>query len=1561
MQDTSTTYANDIAVIGMAGRFPGALDIDTFWENIKNGVESITFLTDDELRKAGVPQELLAIPEYVKARGVLSEADLFDASFFGYSAREAEIVDPQHRIFLETAWHALEHAGYDSQRYDGHISVYAGVGQGTYLLNNIMSNPSVIQTLGMMQVSHGNDKDFLATQVSYKLNLRGPSMAVQTACSTSLVAVHLACQSLLCGESDMAMAGGITIMFPQETGYPYQEGGVLSPDGHCRAFDAQARGTVAGSGIGIVVLKRLSDALDDGDYVHAVIKGSAINNDGSAKVGFTAPAVQGQAEVIAEAQAIAGVSPETITYIETHGTGTPLGDPIEVTALREVFRDGTDQKGFCGIGSVKTNIGHTDAAAGVAGLIKTVMALKHKQLPPSLHFETPNPEIDFDNSPFYVNTTLQEWNTNGSPRRAAVSSFGIGGTNAHMVLEEAPAVPESGDVGPWQILVLSAKTEVSLDGTTDRLVAYLKANPQCNIANVAYTLQVGRRVFKHCRFVVCQGVSDAIEALENRDPQRVVTYTQEPQRYSTVFMFSGQGSQYANMGRELYDHEPVFRDWVDRCAELLQPHLNLDLRTLLFPDDTADAVATDGVGARTKANNGTLDQTQYAQPALFVIEYALAQLWMAWGIQPEAMIGHSIGEYVAACLAEVFSLEDALALVAIRGKLMQALPAGEMLSVPLSEQELRPMLNANVSLAAVNAPNLCVVSGPFDAISALETELTQRGISGQRLHTSHAFHSAMMDPIVDTFTEQFEYIRLNPPQKPFISNVTGIWITEGEATDPEYWSTHLRQTVQFAMGMQELLQDSSRMFIEIGPGMTLSIFARRNEEGESPRLVLNSLRRPKEQTSDMMFLLTRAAQIYFAGMALDWLALHHNERRHRVPLPGYAFDRQRYWLEPQATFSSDNLQQMLLQPKADMAEWFYLPSWKLSLPPREPQTSDEEVQSLCWVVFSDDYGMGEALTQRLRAKNETVITVRAGTAFAHNLETQSFVINPELSNDYDTLFAALRKQETLPQRVLYLWDLASSDVATTQSAHAHIQNSGYYGLLFLGQALDKAFITTPVQLTVITNQLCQVSDADAILPDKAMVLGPCKTLAQEYQHITFRCIDIGLPKDDMVHSSALVDHLLSEAGHYTNESVIAYRGKQRWVQTYEPVRLDEERAPVRQFRSQGVYLITGGLGNLGLLLARSLAQNVQARLVLVGRSGLPEKESWEDWLATHEEADPTSARIRQVQQMEELGAEVLVMSADVASADQMRAVIEQTHERFGALHGVIHGAGQVSAFNFFRETNREISELQFQSKVYGTYVLDTILQPYDLDFCVLISSNAATLGGLAMTAYAAANSFLDAFATFKSTTSNVPWISTNWDGLQFETDTLQIQTSIDQYSLYGPEIFEAFSRIVTNGNTHQMVVSKGDLRTRVDMWVNKRSADLAAETDTGSETTNFYARPQLSSAYVAPRDEIEEAVTEIWERLLGVQPIGCFDNFFELGGHSLLATQIIAHVREAFQVDVPIRHLLENPTIADMAVAIVEHKALDIDEDVLAQLLDDLDDIDALSEEDGQKSLAQKH
>lgn len=879
--------ASDIAVVGMAGRFPGANSVDEFWNNLEAGVESISIFTDQELRASGVPPSALSDPNYVKAKGVVDDVDLFDATFFGFNHREAQILDPQHRLFLECAWQAIESAGYDCESYDGRIGVYAGTSMNTYLLS-LYSNKDLMESFGPLQLLIASDKDFLATRVSYKLNLTGPSITIQTACSTSLVAVHLACQSLLNGECDMALAGGVSIRIPQKSGYIYQGGGIVSPDGHCRAFDAKANGTVGGDGVGVVLLKRLEDARADQDSIRAIIKGSAINNDGAMKAGFTAPSVTAQAIVIAEAQAMARADAETISYIEAHGTATTLGDPIEVAALREAFRTSTNRKGFCAIGSVKTNIGHLDAAAGVAGLIKVVKALEEKKLPPSLHFEQPNPKVDFANSPFYVNNTLAEWESPNAPRRAGVSSFGMGGTNVHVVVEEALETDTPDDARPYQLLLLSAKTGSALEAGTSSLCRYLNQNPS-NLADVAFTLQVGRKVFDHRRITVSRDLEEAKSSLQTLDHQRVFTALHDGVDRPVVFMFSGQGSQYVNMGLELYRVEDEFRKQVDLCCEFLSPALGVDLRGIIYPDE-----------AKREDAAQLLNQTFITQAAIFVIDYALASLWMRWGVQPRAMIGHSIGEYVAACLAGVFALEDVLQLVATRGRLMQELPSGVMLAVRLADNDVSALLGNDISLAAINGPSDCVVSGPAGAIKELEDRLAEKGARTRRLRGSHAFHSGMMEPILERFTEEVRRLKLNAPRIPYVSNVTGTWATEAEATNPSYWARHLRETVRFQQGLHQLLNGFDGVLLEVGPGNTLATLAAQQTKSGTARAVLHSLRHPNQGQSDEAVLLTALGKLWLAGARIDWSGFQEGGQRRRVPLPTYPFERQRYWIEPLA-------------------------------------------------------------------------------------------------------------------------------------------------------------------------------------------------------------------------------------------------------------------------------------------------------------------------------------------------------------------------------------------------------------------------------------------------------------------------------------------------------------------------------------------------------------------------------------------------------------------------------------------------------------------------------------
>ncbi len=804
-----------IAIVGMAGRFPGARDVQEFWKNLANGVESISALKEEELEIGDAA--LWSQPNFVKARAVLDDADMFDANFWGMYPKEAEITDPQHRVFMECAWNALEDAGYDPQAYKGAVGLFAGCSMNTYFLRNLCSDRDFVEEftrtyqVGSYPALVGNHIDFLATKIAYRLNLRGPAYTVQCGCSTSLVAVCQACQSLLSYQSDMALAGGVSISFPQKRGYLYQPDGMVSPDGHCRTFDIQSQGTVFGSGAAVVLLKRLDDAIADGDYVHAVIKGFALNNDGSAKVGFAAPSVEGQAEVIAMAQASAGVSPESISYIECHGTGTPLGDPIEVAAATKAFRASTKAKGFCAIGTAKTNVGHLDIAAGATGLIKTVLSMKNGQLPATLHFQQANPKLALEESPFFVNAKLTEWKRNGGPLRAGVSAFGVGGTNAHVIVEESPSVPRSQSRRESQLLVLSAKTSTALQKASTNLAEHLKSNSNLSLADIAYTLQIGRRAFEHRRFIVASSHNGAIQALEASDSKRSGVTKQA--RPSVVFMFPGQGAQYHQMGSQLYESEPEYRKWADECADILKPLLPQDLRKVLY------------------ANAGNADvqkfltSTVFAQPAIFTTEFALAKLWMSWGIQPDAMIGHSVGEFVAACLGGVFSLKDALHLVATRGCMMQDLPKGSMLAVRLPEMETRALLNPQVSIAAINSPGLCVVSGPIPEIEKLEKTLTERNVMSRRLHTSHAFHSPMMDPVVVPFTEVVKKIKLKPTAIPYVSGVSGQWVTTEQTLDPRYWATHLREPVRFADGLTSLGTLQNSVLLEVGPGNTLNTLA----------------------------------------------------------------------------------------------------------------------------------------------------------------------------------------------------------------------------------------------------------------------------------------------------------------------------------------------------------------------------------------------------------------------------------------------------------------------------------------------------------------------------------------------------------------------------------------------------------------------------------------------------------------------------------------------------------------------------------------------------------------
>jgi amino acid adenylation domain-containing protein len=885
--------AEPVAIIAMAGRFPGAANVEAFWDNLCAGRESITFFSADELDPA-VPSAERDDPAYVAARGIIEGAEDFDAAFFGYSPREADLMDPQQRVFLELCWECLERGGYVPDAHEGPVGIFGGMHNATYFQRHISTRPDLIEKLGAFQVMLGNEKDYLTTRVAHKLNLTGPAISMNTACSTSLVAICQAFDALRAGHCDMALAGGSSIACPPRSGYVSQEGSMLSPDGHTRSFDAGAQGTVFSDGSAVVLLKRLSDALRDGDPVYAVIRGAAVNNDGGVKASFTAPSSAGQAAVITMALKSAGVDARSISYVETHGTATPLGDPIEIEGLTQAFRQGTDDRGFCAIGSVKSNVGHLVMAAGATGVIKTALSLTERRLPPSLHFVAPNPKIDLASSPFVVNATLRPWLTESGPLRAGVSSFGVGGTNAHVILEEPPQrAPSDVAVGP-QLLLLSARSAAALGNAAKQLGDHLETVPDANLADVAWTLTRGRKVFAQRTHLVAGNVEEAMAKLRDNTPTARTVLNPEP---GVVFMFPGQGSQYAGMGRELHASEPGFRDALDECAELLRDELGFDIRDRLFDDD-ADA----------------LRATALTQPATFAIEYAMARLWMSMGIRPVALVGHSVGEFVAAVIAGVMSLADGARLVARRGRLMQALPAGSMLSVRLDAGQLGARLPAALSLAGENAPNACVVSGPSADIEAFRVELERTDVACRLLHTSHAFHSSMMDPVLEPFRQEVERIALSAPAIPIASTLTGGMLGDADAVSPDYWTRHLRGTVRFSAALQVLLDDTSHAFLEVGPRATLSLLTRQHPQSRG-RIALASL--ADTPANERAAWLDAVGQLWSFGVPVAVDAIDRREQRHRVRLPTYPFERKRHWIEAQPAVTAASVPRATVSPAAN--------------------------------------------------------------------------------------------------------------------------------------------------------------------------------------------------------------------------------------------------------------------------------------------------------------------------------------------------------------------------------------------------------------------------------------------------------------------------------------------------------------------------------------------------------------------------------------------------------------------------------------------------------------------
>ncbi len=1553
-KENPETTGLEIAIIGMAGRFPGAKNIAEFWHNIKKGVEAISFFSSEELETAGFSAEVVEKPNFVKAGGLMEDIDLFDSNFFGYIPYEAEVMDPQTRIFHECCWSALEDAGCEPGSYDGLIGLYAGSSHNfNWEAFSIMTG--MRDKIDSFMANCLTTKDFLCSLVSYKLNLRGPSVFMNTACSTSLVTVHMACQAILNGECDMALAGGAAVPTASGIGYVFQEGMIYSPDGHCRAFDAAAQGTVSGEGIGIVVLKRLEDAVNNRDHIYAVVKGSAVNNDGIRKLGYTAPSIEGQVEVIKTARQIAEVEPESIGYIEAHGTGTNLGDPVELEALKLAFE--TNKRNYCGIGSVKSNIGHCDTAAGIAGFIKAVLALVHRQIPPTLHFENLNPAFKLEESPFYINAKLRDWENNGALRRAGVSSFGIGGTNAHVILEEYkpeiriskhdtnsndqnvnvknkthtakvfggvgtflqkgsdPPEAEENEISTPELILLSAKTSTALERNTKNLSEYFKEHPGINLADAAYTLQSGRSNFNHRRMVVCSDAADAAAALSDPGLEKVRTNLVKEGKKPVVFMFSGQGSQYVNMGLELYRNKPLFREEIDTCFEILRPIMGNDIKEILYPAPGKEKEA------ETKINDAV-----YTGPIKFIFEYAVAKLLIKWGIKPQAMIGHSFGEYVVACLAGVLPLKGALELVALRGKLMMKMPAGAMMSVPLPEEEVKPLLNKDLSLAAVNTPSLCIVSGTSGAVNKFEQEMKEKGQECLLVNFPRASHSNMMQLIVAEFVSKARQIELGKPRIPYISGLSGRWITAAEAGDPGYWGRHLAETVRFSDGIKELLKEPGYIFIQVGCDKGLPLFVSHHLDLQAQNLVINMVKHKKDKMSDYLYFLNQLGQLWLSGLPVDWREFYAPEKRRRIPLPTYSFEQQNYMTKGNPFGMAVERLSGVSPGRKSPTDWFYIPSW---LRTRQPLQQDADIEDLSpSLVFLDEDGFGVKLADRLKKVGRQVFTVTAGAGFRKKGD-RDFTVNPGIEKDYDSLVSEIRQEEKPVKQVFHLWnvDRPSYKELEIDRLNTTLERS-LYSLVYLVRAFGAKGISETMRIEVITNNMQDVAGEEFLYPGKAAVIGAVRVIPLEFNNIGCRSIDITLPPPGSEQEKKLIDLVLNETRQETFVQVLAFRGNERWEQTLKPVKLEKSEKKPLPLKEGGVYLITGGLGGIGLEIARFLAQKVKAKLILSGRSALPEGKERKKWLDSHEKDNKDSIKIRKVDELEKLGAEVLVMAADVTDDKQVQELLSRAKKRFGTINGVIHSAGIPGGGSIQLKTREKLAAA-VDAKLKGTVILDSLLRDYSLDFFILCSSGNSFAPIFGQVDYCAANAFLDAFANYNTNLRGRFTQSVNWDrwrntGMAVAVEKKHKQNTGSEMTggITAREGIAAFEITLQNPYP-QIIVCTRDLRVDMDMRkqrVKRVEKPVSEEQETGAVAReNLRQRPELSTTYTPPGNEIEQKLAELFQNFFGIEKIGINDDFFELGGDSLKALTIIAHIKSEVNPNITLSDLLLHPTIRELA------------------------------------------
>lgn len=1483
------TGSRDIAIIGMSGRFPGAGNLDEFWENLINEVESIEDLSEEELESWGVPRREYLREGYVSRSGNLKGAYDFDNEFFNLSPKDAEILSPQIRLFLKTTWETMEDAGYPEEPENSRIGIFAGSGYPNYLFGH-----EEISDTERVHLISSNGMDYLATRASYLFGLTGPSLAIQTACSTSLVAINEACEALLAGRCEMALAGASSFSWPHERGHLHERGMIYSSDGTNRSFDAAASGTIFTQGVGTVMLKPLSSALADGDNIHAVIRGVAVNNDGNRKNGYASPSIEGQAEVIAQAMANAGVSPEEISYVEAHATGTAIGDPIEVAGLTRAWRGATEQKQFCALGSVKANIGHTDAAAGIAGLFKLILALKNRTIPATVHLKEPNPELQIEDSPFFLVDQTLPWNRRleDQPLIGAVSSFGIGGTNAHMIVEEAPGVPEKrNQSGPrLQLFPFSAESSISLESQLARWPSFLEDQPELNINDVAFTLQTGRKTFRHRTFTVTDSLSGLQESLSANEIHFSPTKQSGASR-RPVFLFTGQGSQYLNMARSSYEQDPVFRKALDRCAGIIDQHWEHSLLDLLFAEET-------------EANRQLLLQTSIAQPALFAVSYAQAMRWMDAGVTPSALAGHSIGEYVAATISGVMQLEDALQLVVLRGKLMQSMEPGRMLAVILPHSEVSDLLKdePDLDLAASNSPSFTVVSGDSSSIDTFSRRLIDSGVACKILHTSHAFHSRSMEPMLKEFAEAVASLTLSAPSIPFPSNVSGTWITDEEATSPSYYAKQIRATVRFSDCISSITErfeeeNAHALFLEMGPGSALTTFASEVISG-TDHLSITTLPGAREETESHRFTLEAMGKYWASGQFLDWNRFHRGRAPKRVSLPTYHYNENRFRSPDQnikgCRTSSDPTENSLL----------HVPVWKQTYLSDSSETTPSVSNTPpVWICFSRGWAQS-SFEKKLLRDGAKVIRITVGKEFRRR-NGSFFSIRPGVQEDYENALDHILTEHGAIHGILHHWTSGSSstkDEASFWKAH----DKGAIGLLWLARALGGRLTNCPVNFNVITGGLI----GNQLSPENHALSSAASVIQREYPGLITKVIDLSrFEKSDL----SAVRNLISKSEHHP---LIARRDSEWWRPVYEPIHETAETEPLRKIRDGATYIFSGGLGGLSLSIAKRLADEADnLDIVLINRSELPPHDLWDEV-----DSELDRKRIAEIREIISLGATVHLHQADLSKKKELVETLNKVRESHGdSIRGIFHTAGVNRDSIIAMKTDEGLRDVFAAKALSALHLLEYTGKHFkQLDFLALFSSVSSELGYFGGSDYAAANAYLDGLAA-KAKREGIPAIAINWAIWRQTGMGSKVDQSVGEASGIGNDLLihslspdqgaAAMLKVLARSPGARIAVFPGNFEKRRQSALDqRRSASL----------------PQSDGHLSKPKSTItlEESPTDImlalWQDCLKDSELTCEDHYFEKGGDSLAAIRLISGIERSFGQSIPMSYLISSPTVSSL-------------------------------------------